>query len=252
MAHTRAWDETSPDGSDLVSSLDDTIKEKLVDVREREALDHVWNSSTTHDGKHKRVTLRPADDTDEIVSESAASTTGSGVTGWMNLARTLNTSGHAILAKFAVTNTASGASSKFLSYLVDAVEKFYIDLQGVFTKITLRAYREKIVTVSISSNTLTLDLATGNIFKVSLNANITTVTLQNAPTDSTSFTIVFTNDGTVRTINGASAFGSATFRWPGGAVPTPTGTNNKIDVFSFIGVDGAGTEFLALNVGQNH
>ena len=59
---------------------------------------------------------------------------------------------------------------------------------------------------SISSGTLTLDLSTGNVFEVDLNANITTLTITNpSPTGyACSFTLVLTADGTARTVSWGS------------------------------------------------
>lgn len=100
---------------------------------------------------------------------------------------------------------------------------------------------------SISSNTLTLDLSTANVFDVSLNANITTLTISNPPASGTSFTFVLqlTADGTARSVTwGASV------KWPGGTAPTLTSTNGKVDTFVFMTDDG-GTNWFAFTAGQN-
>lgn len=99
---------------------------------------------------------------------------------------------------------------------------------------------------TISTNTLTIDLDSGaTTFYVPLNANINTFTVTNVPTGVASFTIIFTADGTLRTVNwGASVL------WPSNAPPTLTSTNGKDDVFSFVSLDG-GTTWLAFNGGQN-
>ena len=57
--------------------------------------------------------------------------------------------------------------------------------------------------VSISTNTLTLNLSTAGIFNVTLNANITTLTLSSYPSgagQAASFILMLTGDGTARTI----------------------------------------------------
>lgn len=99
---------------------------------------------------------------------------------------------------------------------------------------------------SISAGTLTLDLSTAGIFYVNLNANITTLTISNTQTPGASaFTLVFTADGTARTVTwGASIY------WPSATAPTLTSTNGKEDVFSFVTLDG-GTTWLGFNGGQN-
>jgi hypothetical protein len=45
----------------------------------------------------------------------------------------------------------------------------------------LQAYTETVQAPSIASNVLTLDLSTGNVFRVAVGANITTLTLTNVP-----------------------------------------------------------------------
>lgn len=100
---------------------------------------------------------------------------------------------------------------------------------------------------TISSGTLTLNLNTSAVFNVSLNANITTLTLQNVQTSgrTSSFVLVFTADGTARSVTWPG-----TFYWPGGIAPTITSTNGKEDVFTFFTTDG-GTTWLAFISGQN-
>lgn len=99
---------------------------------------------------------------------------------------------------------------------------------------------------AISSGTLTLDLSTAGIFYVNLTENITTLTISNTQTPGASaFTLVFTADGTARTVTwGASIY------WPSATAPTLTSTNGKEDVFSFVTLDG-GTTWLGFNGGQN-
>lgn len=100
---------------------------------------------------------------------------------------------------------------------------------------------------SISTNTLTLNLNSAAVFTVTLNANINTITLQNVQSSgrASSFVIVFTMDGSARTVTWP-----ASFYWPSGTAPTLTSTLNKKDVFAFFTVDG-GTTWQALTVGQN-
>lgn len=112
----------------------------------------------------------------------------------------------------------------------------------------LTNYTEKGPTATISSGTLTLDLATATHFEVSLNANITTLTISNIPAPSdgvVAFTVKFTADGTLRTISWPG-----TVKWPGNVAPTMTSTNGKIDVITFISYD-AGTSWLGFVGGQN-
>jgi hypothetical protein len=111
----------------------------------------------------------------------------------------------------------------------------------------IKDYGETRTTPSISAGTLTLNLENGNVFGVALNANITTLTIQNPSASGTacSFTLAFTADGTPRTVTwGASV------KWAGGTAPTLTSTNTKVDIFTFVTWD-AGTTWYGFVSGQN-
>jgi len=133
MAHTRAWDESKPAGSDAAASLDNTLRDFWRDIRERMALTHVWSVGTTDDGKHKLLSLKPADNTTPINSDTTSSVTGSATNGLMDLLMTWNTTGVATLLKATLTNTASGAGSLLMSLIVGAASVFSIDLLGIVT-----------------------------------------------------------------------------------------------------------------------
>jgi hypothetical protein len=113
---------------------------------------------------------------------------------------------------------------------------------------TLSKYREPTTAPTISAGALTLNLNTSQTFLVSLNANITALTISNTPTDSSvlvGFTLILTADGTQRTITWP-----ASVKWAGGAAPTLTSTNSKKDVLSFITTD-SGSNWLGFVGGQN-
>ena len=112
-----------------------------------------------------------------------------------------------------------------------------------------RGYLENTSAPTISSGTLTLNLNTSRIFLVSLNANITTLTISNTPSASStavSFTVVLTADGTARSVTWP-----ASIKWADGTAPTLTSTNNKKDVLSFVSTDN-GTSWLGFVGGQNY
>jgi len=113
--------------------------------------------------------------------------------------------------------------------------------------LSLKTYNETAVSATISSNTLTLDLSLGSVFYVPLNANITTITISGfaASGNVNSFTLMFTADGTARTVTWPSSI-----KWPGGTAPTLTSTNNKVDVLNFFSRDG-GTTIYGFTSGQN-
>ena len=118
---------------------------------------------------------------------------------------------------------------------------------GNLDKSTLKNYKESFSSPSISSGALTLDLSTGNIFNVSLNAAITIMTISNIPTSSfaANFTLIFTADGTPRAVTWPLAI-----KWPSGTAPTLTSTNGKKDTFAFFTTDG-GTDWYGFVGGQN-
>lgn len=115
------------------------------------------------------------------------------------------------------------------------------------TQPKLQAYRETVTTPAISTGTLTLDLSGSNVFVVTLNANITTLTISNPAASGTasSFTLVLAANGTAYTVTWP-----ASVLWAGGTAPTLTSTNGKSDVFTFVTTNG-GTSYLAFKSGQN-
>lgn len=247
MAHTRAWSESSPAGTDLASTIDNSVRDFKTDVREREAVDHIWNTSQDHDGKHAKVTLRPANNTTEIAVESAGSTTGSSTNGLLDLAKALNTTGVVDVLKVAITNTASGAGSTLMRMLVGGVSLFTVSLAGVWNfldnvvqRAEIKDYSETKNLVTISSGTLTLDCETGNVFEVDLTENITTLTISNWPGTGKkgSIELWIKGDGTQRTI----ALGS--IRTPGDVGLTPTSTDDDYTVVTFHTFDGGTTVFM--------
>ena len=102
-------------------------------------------------------------------------------------------------------------------------------------------------TASITSGTLTLNLNSASIFNVTLNANITTLTINNVQSSgrASSFVLVFTADGTARSVTWP-----ASFKWPAGTAPTITSTNGKKDIYLFFTTDG-GTNWQAFISGQD-
>ena len=123
----------------------------------------------------------------------------------------------------------------------------YVSPGGSAGAITATGLKETKTAPSISTNTLTIDCSAGNVFAVSLNANITTLSFSNVPASGTAYglTLAFTADGTARTVTwGASV------KWPGGTAPTLTSTSGKVDTFVLTTWDG-GTTWYAFTGGQN-
>lgn len=123
--------------------------------------------------------------------------------------------------------------------------------RNIIQEATLRSYDETTSSpaVNAKTSTLTLDLSVAQVFTVSLNADVNTLTINNTPATasrSTGFTLIFTADGTARNVTWGAAI-----LWPGGTGPTITSTNGKKDVFSFVTTDG-GTTWLGFVGGQNY
>jgi len=100
---------------------------------------------------------------------------------------------------------------------------------------------------TISGSALTLDLRLANFFYVTLNSDIVTLTVNNVELTNnvSSFAVLFTADGTTRTVNWPGSF-----NWPNDTAPTITATNGRKDLFFFFTHDG-GTNWYALISGQN-
>jgi hypothetical protein len=113
--------------------------------------------------------------------------------------------------------------------------------------VSMYSYKEQTNTVTISAGALTINAAAATTFDVSLNAAITSFTFQNLAASGlvSTFTMVFTADGTARAITWPTAV-----KWPNNTAPTMTSTLNKKDIFTFFTED-AGTTILAFASGQN-
>jgi hypothetical protein len=100
-----------------------------------------------------------------------------------------------------------------------------------------------------SSNSVTWDLTTNSVFRVNLNANITTFTL----TGTLSALVGYQYQLVVRYNGGTSISWPASFKWEGGTAPTLTGTSSKIDIFNFMidTPDGSNYYVLCTGMSQN-
>lgn len=132
MPATRAWNEASPAGTDLVSSLDNRVRDILVDIRERMELEHQWNDSQADDGKHLNITIAGTANK-SLINGSGYSLTGSNSQSGLEIAGTWDTSGTPTLIKGNVTDTNSNASSLLLDLLVASVSKFKVAKSGALT-----------------------------------------------------------------------------------------------------------------------
>ena len=101
---------------------------------------------------------------------------------------------------------------------------------------------------TISAGALALNCASGNVFHVSLNAAITSLTFSNIPASGSAYglTLAFTMDGTARAVTWPAAV-----KWAGGTAPTLTSTLNKVDIIVLTTWD-AGATWYSMVGGQNH
>lgn len=113
----------------------------------------------------------------------------------------------------------------------------------------LQAYTETVANPVISAGGLTLDLNLSNVFDVSHNANITTLTLMHPPVagKAASLTLRLTQDVT----GGRTLTFPASVKWAGGTAPTLTTTAGKANVLNFFTLDG-GTTYLGALIGKDY
>lgn len=110
---------------------------------------------------------------------------------------------------------------------------------------TFTNYRETVTTPAIASGVLALDHATGNVFDVALNANITSLTGSNFPAAGVaySWTLRLTTSGSF-----AVTWPTA-FRFAGGTAPTlPTTSGKRISIVCFTTDGGTSIDAVATDV----
>ena len=115
-------------------------------------------------------------------------------------------------------------------------------------KALLRDLAFTITSPSSVSGTLTLNMELGNYFDVTLDENVTTLTLSNSPATGKSGTVVLIarQDGT----GGRAITWPASFIWETdtGGSPAQTTAANKVDVYVFTSLD-AGTTWYGIVLG---
>lgn len=131
---------------------------------------------------------------------------------------------------------------------VGALDGKAIDMQDqILTRAAVKDTAEITDTPSISGGALTLDRANGNVFAVTLDQNVTSLTLANPPASGRTGTmfIFFTQDGT----------GGRTVSWPGsvtwlsGSAPTIASGANAVTVVALFTKD-AGTNWYGAAPGE--
>ena len=161
----------------------------------------------------------------------------------------LDSIGATTFTKPLIASTSSATARGILSAAALAANVFTDEqnlADNLLTRPYIKDYAEVATSPTISGGTLALNLENGNVFTVSLNAAITTLTISNPPASGRagSFTLILTADGTARAVTWP-----AVVKWPGGTAPTLTSTNGKRDVLTFLTTDG-GTAWLGSVAGQ--
>ena len=119
-----------------------------------------------------------------------------------------------------------------------------------------RSMSERVGVAVISSNEVTLDLASAMTFTLSATDDVNAFVLTNIPPESSTFTVKIMQDST-----GNRSVGIDTFKdiggnaipvyWPGGVVPVVTVGAGKSDVYSFKTFDGGSNVSTVSLEGQN-
>ena len=141
-----------------------------------------------------------------------------------------------------VTTQGTAEASKVVTSDGSLVTNF---ADGVVQRPELKDYSETKVALSAAAS-VTCDISTGNVFTLTADQNTTFVFSNPSPTGkSCAFTLVWTQDGSDRTITWPTSVD-----WPGGAEPTVTSGSGKIDVYTFFTLD-AGTIWYGFQAGAD-
>jgi hypothetical protein len=175
---------------------------------------------------------------------TASSYTLSGGTGTIN-ASSVTSSTLSVGSNVIRTNSTSVA-------IGTASPRANLDIEG---SVKFKTYSENVVALSISGGVVTIDLSQGQTFTLSVDAAVSQFRLINAPSGSTSFTILITQNsvGYSVDIDDFRTSGGTTIPvyWPGGGVvPIVTAVANKTDMYSFRTFDG-GANLYGIVGGQN-
>jgi len=128
-----------------------------------------------------------------------------------------------------------------------------LDIEG---HTRFKTYSENVESLTITSNTSTIDLSKAQTFTLSATDNVNYFTVTNVPSGSSSFTLKVTQDSTgSRTVDiddfRTSGGAPINVYWPGGGVlPIVTPTANRTDIYRFTTFDD-GLTFYGIVIGQN-
>jgi hypothetical protein len=146
----------------------------------------------------------------------------------------------------ALTNPVTGTGALQTNYLTKATASGAVDTAGLYyengklgvgnttpsTKVDVSGsikatnYVSTMPSAITATSSTTIDLSTGNVFTVNLNASITTLTLNNPQIGTYIIKVVQGGNNTITF--------PASFKWSGGTTPTITTTAGKIDIITMI------------------
>jgi hypothetical protein len=182
-----------------------------------------------------------------ILASTGYSLTGSDATGMVNLAGTLNTTGNPIALNIALTNTASGATTKFASFkagAAGATEVFSVDKEGV-----LYLNSPSVSGLGTIGATSYLQFQIGGVNKMDLRGTTTSLSLtsdyrlvwSNSTTNPVSTQDLFVGRGAAATLRLGAATGSGAAVAQTFTVQGSTGNSAAAALFTIAGSDQSGT-----------
>jgi hypothetical protein len=123
-------------------------------------------------------------------------------------------------------NTHNSVAGQILTTDASGVSSWTSNINTTGT-ITAKNYVLTVPTASTAAANTTIDLSTGNIFKINLGANISTLTINNAAPGT--YILEFLQAGTFTV-----TFPTTNWKWSGGSAPTITAVNGKTDIITIV------------------
>jgi len=141
-----------------------------------------------------------------------------------------------------VTTQGTAEASKVVTSDGSLVTNF---ADGVVQRPEMKDYSET-KTALVAAASIPIDLTYGNVFTITPDQNTTFTFTNPSPTGkSCAFTLIWTQDGSDRTISWP-----ASVDWAGGTVPDVTSGSAKIDIYTFFTLD-AGTIWYGFQAGAD-
>lgn len=155
------------------------------------------------------------------------------------------TDGHIPLRKITTDATGITDSRDQRAFLVLSLDDFKCDGSIPMTgdlrmqRNAIKAYAETLAKPKIFGGALKIILSVGNVFAVTLTADVKNVTFESAPAadKAGSFTLILTQDET----GGRSISWPKGVKWPNGTAPSISSAPNADTVLTFITTDGGST-----------